>query len=453
VGAERRALDLGCACLGHPPCGRGGSVAVWRWLAPSLQGIDAVLTMPGPAASLLLVAACLSCHVTMTAQSSSDARDLAGGGGSSTRRLIYPTKKLWRSNKCLPDAVDEKYFLYYNGTAHNVSIAYANWASARILAEISYILISEVLGFKSHLFDTAAIYSSHPINYAAGCVDGDDLIGETCDVSKPLVHLTVETWMAGYRRTRRLPRNVKPVLLATLEYPLLDEYFIWPDVRDSGIESVCSTLLDDYRAYQTKNNSLCPHPSIFFDPWQEVYAKLKAKSAGGTSLVRSCTIMDSDDISDRDTARYTQLTGDTGVQCQHEDAVWFSKSCRHNNSLCVPLVIQYTMDFAMQISYFLDMPLAVMMVESGVNGDYSEYYELITGGKLMFGWYTPDDNLLRFGRMPVSVRMPSTNKIEHQKSIFKTGLGVNQPRNFAWRSLPAVSPHVTLFGQQVSPKP
>ena len=71
----------------------------------------------------------------------------------------------------------------------------------------------------------------------------------------------------------------------------------------------------------------------------------------------------------------------------------------------------------------------------------------------MFGWYTPDDNLLRFGRMPVSVRMPSTNKIEHQKSIFKTGLGVNQPRNFAWRSLPAVSPQVTLFGQQVSPKP
>jgi hypothetical protein len=55
-------------------------------------------------------------------------------------------------------------------------VLYANWASARIGGEISYILLSEVMGdYKAYLFDTDAIFSSHVINYAAGWRDGDDI--------------------------------------------------------------------------------------------------------------------------------------------------------------------------------------------------------------------------------------------------------------------------------------
>ena len=93
-------------------------------------------------------------------------------------------------------------------------------------------------------------------------------------------------------------------------------------------------------------------------------------------------------------ARYTALTGDAEVSCMsdsisgYEDSVWFSKSCRANRDRCIPLVIQYSMDFAMQISYFLDMPLAVMMIASGKDNTYSEYYSVIQQTDCMFGWYS-----------------------------------------------------------------
>ena len=68
----------------------------------------------------------------------------------------------------------------------------------------------------------------------------------------------------------------------------------------------------------------------------------------------------------------------------------------------------------------------------------------------MFGWYTPDDNLLRNGKLPVMVNMPRTNHLEHLQGIYKTGLAVNNPRNFAWRNLPSVSRHVSHFGARVN---
>jgi hypothetical protein len=39
---------------------------------------------------------------------------------------------------------------------------------------------------------------------------------------------------------------------------------------------------------------------------------------------------------------------------------------RQNPSTCVPLAIQYTYDFAIQISWFLQMPLAIFWIEPGI---------------------------------------------------------------------------------------
>ena len=48
------------------------------------------------------------------------------------RRAVYETKNLRRDeNRCLSDAVNPVRFIQYNGTEQEVSIAYANWASAR----------------------------------------------------------------------------------------------------------------------------------------------------------------------------------------------------------------------------------------------------------------------------------------------------------------------------------
>ena len=81
---------------------------------------------------------------------------------------------------------------------------------------------------------------------------------------------------------------------------------------------------------------------------------------------------------------------------------------------------------------------------------YNAHSQIIRESKLMFGWYTPDDNLLRNGALPVMVNMPRTNHLEHLQGIYKTGLAVNNPRNFAWRNLPSVSRHISHFGAKVN---
>ena len=315
---------------------------------------------------------------------------------------MYNTRTLRRTKyKCLHDAVEANRTLSYNATSREVRIAYANWASARICGEISYILLSEVLGYKAYLFDTDTIYDEHVVNYVAGCSDADDTSGRDCNIDDPLLHITVESWMGSFRRVNVLPERLRPILLSTLDYPLLDQYFIWPDLLDRGLGANCTPLLDDYRMYSfPDDNTSCPHVSSFFTPWKTVYDTFKNMSdqnAEGKKedLIVRCSKMTEALGRDPPTVeKYTRLTEDAGVSCEsgtisgYEDGVWFSKSCRENRDRCIPLVIQYTMDFAMQISYFLDMPLAVMMIASGKDNNYTEYYGVIQKTDCMFGWYS-----------------------------------------------------------------
>ena len=115
---------------------------------------------------------------------------------------------------------------------------------------------------------------------------------------------------------------------------------------------------------------------------------------------------------------------------------------RQNPSTCVPVVIQYSYDFAIQISNFLEMPLAVFYIEpgdGGDTGDYIEYYQLIHSMKVIFGWYTPDDNMIREGQVPVPLKFPLTDPDEHVQGIYKTGLNDGSlMRSYAWRDLPNV---------------
>jgi hypothetical protein len=201
------------------------------------------------------------------------------------------------------------------------------------------------------------------------------------------------------------------VMLSTLDYTLLDQYFIWPDVFDS-YKANCRRLLDDYRTYSfpDDNTGGCPHVSSFFTPWKTVYDTFKNMSdqnAQGKKedLIVRCSVSEMTDSLGRDPANveeYTRLTGDADVSCMsgsisgYEDGVWFSKSCRENRDRCIPLVIQYTMNFAMQISYFLDMPLAVMMIATGKDNNYAEYYNVVQKGHLQDGTW---------GELPTQLRV------------------------------------------------
>jgi len=85
----------------------------------------------------------------------------------------------------------------------------------------------------------------------------------------------------GHRRAvAGLPEPIRPQLVRTLDYPLLDNYLIWPDELEAGLKTACRPMLDDHRAYRMRNKStaICQAAADFFDPWQKVYARLKAQA-------------------------------------------------------------------------------------------------------------------------------------------------------------------------------
>jgi hypothetical protein len=120
--------------------------------------------------------------------------------------------------------VDDAHFLHYpNGSLFSVRIPYANWASARISAEIANILLSEVLNYSTVLLDTKTIFSAHVVNYVAGCFDPDDSNCVERDTNNPQVHFTIETWRGGAIRFAQLSGDVQPTLISVLDFTLNDQ--------------------------------------------------------------------------------------------------------------------------------------------------------------------------------------------------------------------------------------
>jgi hypothetical protein len=144
------------------------------------------------------------------------------------------------------------------------------------------------------------------------------------------------------------------------------------------------------------------------------------------------------------------LTNDSGVDC-FSDAVWFSPSCRANTSECVPLMLQYGFDFAMQIAFFLNMPLAIVLVKPDADFGFGTFYKSAKAGRFLFNWFQPDDSLVDdAGNLPVNLNLPRSNELEQLAGVFKTARPAFKPRNFGWRKLPEVDRLVSFLASKVS---
>lgn len=337
-------------------------------------------------------------------------------------RQISLTEKTYL-DRCLADSFNitdrkanssqsSRFLKYPDGTSHPVKIPYPNWTSARILGDIVYILLTEVMGYAAVLVETPSIFDSHMASYVAGCKDPDD---ENCvdrNFERPSMHFTLETWGRGYKRILNIPLEVRPVLLSVLSYDLVDEWYLWRDIVNAGYNSSAHLSLDYWRSYDA--SAFAPH--LFFDPWTRVFDLIPRDT-----IVR-CADMTADLGIDRATDQYTKVTGDTGVQCANGDRVWFSPACRANNATCIPLILQYNVDMAMQIATLLNMPLAIILVSPGPAGDYADYNRAARAGRMLFGWYQPDDTFVdAAGRLPVLLILPRHDPSAYRSSVFATG--------------------------------
>ncbi len=142
--------------------------------------------------------------------------------------------------------------VYKDGSRHPVGVPYQRGASAQLIAEIAYILLHEVMGYATVMFDLNTIFSPEMINYVAGCFNPDDLIcsSENRDVDHPKVHFSLETWTNGVIRAEQTQSiNIRPQLLGVLNYDIADGFFLWKRTFQVGLDASEPVLLDSFRSY------------------------------------------------------------------------------------------------------------------------------------------------------------------------------------------------------------
>eukprot|EP00960_Hanusia_phi_P061637 764898-Hanusia_phi.AAC.11 len=370
---------------------------------------------------------------------------LAKGGSSPSFQLVsHPKKCLTQNSFSFPQFTLNKTGIlrklrYADGSLQNVRLPYAGWASARILAEIFYILLTEVMEYSVSVFDNSASNSGIAVNYVAGCLDPADDSCAARNLTNPLLHFTVETWSFGIERTRTLPRDLQPTLLTVMEYDTVDQIFIWSDVYDAGARQ--NIFLDYYEFYDPRSYRAYE----YFDTLDALLKLLPLQ------YVETCSQLDSRSYgNDRRKAKYIEFTQNNEVDCM-DDIVWLSPACRQmaNISKCIPLIVQYEYFVVFQLSYFLNFPVALIKVRDGKVEFDQVYYHTIKSGRFMFGWYKPDDNLLGLSdRHPVLLKCPDTNALEQSQSLFRTSLPNVKPRNYCWRYMASTDGHVAFLGSR-----
>ncbi len=106
--------------------------------------------------------------------------------------------------------------IYKDQSTHPVVFPYPPWTSGQVLAQIAFILLSEVMNYDTDLFAHYTSDDGDFVNFAAGCSEALSCL--QADVENPLAHFTLETWPGGDLRLSDLPDHVKPVLLRELDY-------------------------------------------------------------------------------------------------------------------------------------------------------------------------------------------------------------------------------------------
>jgi hypothetical protein len=279
------------------------------------------------------------------------------------------------------------------------------------------------------------------ISNLVGCLDPACTHVNTED---PVVHFSLETWTDGIVRVHEQSPKNRPPLLNVLDYNLDDGYYLWRKVATIGLQDAVPIELDHYASYNVDNYK----PHKYFDHWTRLFELIPSDSIvkcsdifsgayfGGISGINATQTLQ----------RYSQLTNDTNFSCAMNDSIWFSPACRHNTSECVPLILQYYLDFAMQRAHFLNMPLAIIMVEAGAAYDQGPFKDAVHLGAFLFHTFLPNDNLFDAeGDLPILLNLPRRNDHDQAAGIFVTGREGLKARNYGWRGLKAAGPYVHFF--------
>jgi hypothetical protein len=257
----------------------------------------------------------------------------------------------------------------------------------------------------------------------------------------PAVHFTLETVDEGMMRVVKLAPKIRPSLLNVLDYNLDEGYYLWGKVVKEGLQDPTPIRLDSYVSYNADNFK----PHTHFDHWMRLFELIPPESIVQCSNIFS-GIYDGGLSGINATQTYSQLTNDSNFSCGMNDSIWFSPACRHNTTECVPLLVAYNIDYAMQRAHFLNMPLAVMLVDFEVEYNLEAFLKAVLRGNFLFTYFQPNDALFDAeGNPPVLLKLPRHNDYEYANGIFVTGRDGRKAHNYGWRGLKAAGPYVHFF--------
>jgi hypothetical protein len=338
---------------------------------------------------------------------------------------------------------------YPNGSMHAVKIPYAAWTSARIFALVVDNLLRNVMGYATELVVFEG-KDADVVSATAGCRDFTDFECKEHDIFNPGIHFSLESWTDGINRASSLPSELRPELISILDYNLDDGYFLWKEVVTDGLNTPNHLNLATHYSYDAKFHK----PHAHFDSWEKLYQLLPESSVVKcTDIFSEIGLMYSSSVSKGNLAlqKYIRLTNDTTFACGNNDTVWFSPACRANTTECVPLVLLYNFDWAMQRATLLNLPFAIMLVNSWTTGDYEAFIQAIKTGRFLFHWTKPDDSLFDSGgELPVLFELPRMNVHEHAQDLHVSGLDSLKGRNYAWQLLAQVDPFVAHFARHAN---
>ena len=76
------------------------------------------------------------------------------------------------------------------------------WASSTLLAEMTAVMIREVLGFHAHVDPTVGGNGASPVFALAGCTDFNDKVNRKCGTQETTIHVSVDSWIGSYASTQ-----------------------------------------------------------------------------------------------------------------------------------------------------------------------------------------------------------------------------------------------------------
>ncbi|CAK9093024.1 unnamed protein product [Durusdinium trenchii] len=294
---------------------------------------------------------------------------------------------------CLDDGVAESERAYIQDDGGNnipIGVFEMAWASSTLLAEMTAVMIREVLGFHAHVDPTVGGNGGSPVFALAGCTDFNDKVNRKCGTQETTIHVSVDSWIGSYASTQNQFAKEYPRLaaedLGSMGYVGEESMYVSQAILNAAY-SESGLALDFYKSYNTSHHD----PKKYFGSIHDV-------NLSELALCSDTDLSDRNQMSD-----YAKYSGDyDGVVSQPDgtfvakctnDRWWYAPACRANASTCIPVFTAGTGWKAqpmMQWSTAYGMPTAL-----GVSGGWSLFLKHVRTVQCLHYWWVPDSTFIQ----------------------------------------------------------